>query len=280
MISGEFVQATALQITQGYESMLAQPMTLFFWTFLIIVLSFAICNIGLQSGVEKASKSMMICLLFLMVVLAIRSVTLDGAIEGVKFFLIPDFVQMRETGLGNVIFAAMSQAFFTLSVGMGGMAIFGSYLDKRRSLTGEAIYIVLLDTFVALMAGLIIIPACFAFGIEPDAGPGLVFLTLPNVFAQMLGGQFWGALFFLFLFFAALTTVIGIFENILSFAMDLLGWCRKKAVLLISLHYRYCVCLVFWALICWQIFSRWEQAPILWIWKISWCPVILCHWVQ
>lgn len=231
MISGEFVQATALQITQGYESMLAQPMTLFFWTVLIIVLSFAICNIGLQSGVEKASKSMMICLLFLMVVLAIRSVTLDGAVEGVKFFLIPDFVQMQETGLGNVIFAAMSQAFFTLSVGMGGMAIFGSYLDKRRSLTGEAIYIVLLDTFVALMAGLIIIPACFAFGIEPDAGPGLVFLTLPNVFAQMPGGQFWGALFFLFLFFAALTTVIGIFENILSFAMDLLGWSRKKAVI-------------------------------------------------
>lgn len=137
---------------------------------------------------------------------------------------------MQEVGIGNVIFGAMSQAFFTLSVGMGGMAIFGSYLDKSRSLTGESIHIVLLDTFVALMAGLIVIPACFAFAIEPGAGPGLVFLTLPNVFAQMLGGQFWGALFFLFLSFAALTTVVGVFENILSFAMDLFGWSRKKAV--------------------------------------------------
>lgn len=207
-------------------------MTLFFWTFLVIVLSFGICNIGLQSGVEKVTKVMMICLLSLMVVLAFRSVTLDGAMEGVEFYLIPDFNRMMEAGIGNVIFGAMSQAFFTLSVGMGGMAIFGSYLDKRRSLAGEAIYIVLLDTFVALMAGLIIIPACFSFGIEPGAGPGLVFLTLPNVFSQMLGGQFWGALFFLFLSFAALTTVIGVFENILSFAMDLMGWSRKKAVII------------------------------------------------
>ncbi len=232
MISGEFVQASAEQITMGFEGMLAQPMTLFFWTFLVIVLSFGICNIGLQSGVEKVTKVMMICLLSLMVVLAFRSVTLDGAMEGVEFYLIPDFNRMMEAGIGNVIFGAMSQAFFTLSVGMGGMAIFGSYLDKRRSLAGEAIYIVLLDTFVALMAGLIIIPACFSFGIEPGAGPGLVFLTLPNVFSQMLGGQFWGALFFLFLSFAALTTVIGVFENILSFAMDLMGWSRKKAVII------------------------------------------------
>lgn len=232
MISGEFVQASAEQITLGFEGMLAQPMTLFFWTFLVIVLSFSICNIGLQSGVEKVTKVMMICLLSLMVVLAFRSVTLDGAMEGVEFYLIPDFNRMMEAGIGNVIFGAMSQAFFTLSVGMGGMAIFGSYLDKRRSLAGEAIYIVLLDTFVALMAGLIIIPACFSFGIEPGAGPGLVFLTLPNVFSQMLGGQFWGALFFLFLSFAALTTVIGVFENILSFAMDLMGWSRKKAVII------------------------------------------------
>lgn len=230
LISGEFVEATAVQISQGYETMLSQPGTLFFWTFLVIILSFGICSIGLQSGVEKITKIMMICLLSLMIVLAIRSVTLDGALEGVKFFLVPDFARMQEVGIGNVIFGAMSQAFFTLSVGMGGMAIFGSYLDKSRSLTGESVHIVLLDTFVALMAGLIVIPACFAFAIEPGAGPGLVFLTLPNVFAQMMGGSFWGALFFLFLSFAALTTVVGVFENILSFAMDLFGWSRKKAV--------------------------------------------------
>lgn len=230
LASGEFVQANAEQIDLGYYTMLAQPGTLFFWTLLVIVLSFGICSIGLQSGVEKITKIMMICLLSLMIVLAIRSVTLDGALEGVKFFLVPDFAKMQEMGIGNVIFGAMSQAFFTLSVGMGGMAIFGSYLDKSRSLAGESMHIVLLDTFVALMAGLIVIPACFAFGVEPGAGPGLVFLTLPNVFAQMLGGQFWGALFFLFLSFAALTTVVGVFENILSFAMDLLGWSRKKAV--------------------------------------------------
>lgn len=228
--SGEFVQASAAQIEAGYQTMLAQPVTLFLWTLLVIVLSFGICSGGLQAGVEKITKIMMICLLSLMVVLAVRSVTLDGALDGVKFFLIPDFARMQEMGVGNVIFGAMSQAFFTLSVGMGGMAIFGSYLDKSRSLTGESVHIVLLDTFVALMAGLIVIPACFAFGIEPGAGPGLVFLTLPNVFAQMPGGQFWGALFFLFLSFAALTTVVGVFENILSFAMDLLGWSRKRAV--------------------------------------------------
>ena len=153
LASGEFVQATAGQIDAGYYTMLAQPGTLFFWTLLVIVLSFGICSIGLQSGVEKITKIMMICLLSLMVVLAIRSVTLDGALEGVKFFLVPDFAKMQEMGIGNVIFGAMSQAFFTLSVGMGGMAIFGSYLDKSRSLAGESMHIVLLDTFVALMAG-------------------------------------------------------------------------------------------------------------------------------
>ncbi len=231
LLSGEFVQATAIQVEQGFGGMLGQPGTLFFWTFLVIVLSFGICSIGLQSGVEKITKIMMVCLLSLMVILALRSVTLEGALEGVKFYLIPDFTRMKEAGIGNVVFGAMSQAFFTLSVGMGGMAIFGSYLDKSRSLTSESVYIVLLDTFVALMAGLIVIPACFAFGLEPGAGPGLIFLTLPNVFAHMLGGQFWGGLFFLFLSFAALTTVVGVFENILSFAMDLLGWSRKKAVI-------------------------------------------------
>ena len=174
---------------------------------------------------------MMICLLALIVVLAVHSVTLDGAMEGVKFYLVPNLDNIRAAGLGNVIFGALSQAFFTLSIGIGAMEIFGSYMGKECTLAGESINILILDTFVALMAGLIIIPACFAFNVEPGAGPGLVFITLPNVFNQMAGGRLWGALFFLFMSFAALSTVIAVFENILSFAMDLWGWKRNKAVL-------------------------------------------------
>lgn len=173
----------------------------------------------------------MICLLALIVVLAVHSVTLDGAMEGVKFYLVPNLDNIREAGLGNVIFGALSQAFFTLSIGIGAMEIFGSYMGKEQTLAGESVNILILDTFVALMAGLIIIPACFAFNVEPGAGPGLVFITLPNVFNQMAGGRLWGTLFFLFMSFAALSTVIAVFENILSFAMDLWGWKRNKAVL-------------------------------------------------
>ena len=167
---------------------------------------------------------MMLCLLALIVILAVHSLTLDGAMEGVKFYLVPDFSAMTEIGIGNVIFGALSQAFFTLSIGAGSMTIFGSYLGKDRSLLGESIHITVLDTFVALMAGLIIIPACFSFGVEPGAGPGLVFITLPNVFNQMAGGRLWGALFFLFMSFASLSTVIAVFENILSYSMDRKGW--------------------------------------------------------
>ena len=196
MAKGEFVQATAAQITEKYNDMLLNPWILVFWTVLVILISFGICSIGLQKGVEKVMKVVMLCLLGIMVVLAIRSVTLSGSAEGLRFYLIPDFERMVDNGIGNVIFGAMSQAFFTLSIGMGGMAIFGSYLDRSRSLTGESLSIVLLDTFVALMAGLIVIPACFAFGVEPAAGPGLVFITLPNIFTQMAGGRIWGSLFF------------------------------------------------------------------------------------
>ena len=197
---------------------------------LAILLAFGICSLGVQKGVEKITKVMMLCLLVLIAVLAVHSLMLPGAMEGVKFYLLPDFKNMAEKGIGNVVFAAMSQAFFTLSIGVGSMAIFGSYLDKSRSLTGETVSITLLDTFVALMAGLIIIPACFSFGIEPGAGPSLIFITLPNIFNQMAGGRIWGTLFFLFLSFAALSTVVAVFENIISFAIDLWGWERKKAV--------------------------------------------------
>lgn len=230
MAKGEFTGITTETVTEKYQSMLQSPGTLLFWTILVILISFGICSIGLQKGVEKIMKTTMLCLLAIMVVLAVRSVTLPGASEGLKFYLIPDFKRVIDNGLGNVVFGAMSQAFFTLSIGMGGMAIFGSYLDKSRSLTGESLSIVLLDTFVALTAGLIVFPACFAFDVEPGAGPGLVFITLPNIFTQMPGGRFWGALFFLFLFFAALSTIVGVFENIVSFGMDLFGLSRRKSV--------------------------------------------------
>lgn len=217
-------------VADYFSGLQASWPTMAFWMVLVVVLSFGICSLGVQKGLEKITKFMMLCLLGLIVVLAINSLTLDGAMEGVKFYLVPDFGAMKEAGIGNVIFGAMSQAFFTLSIGAGSMTIFGSYLKKDHTLAGESIHITLLDTFVALMAGLIIIPACFAFGVEPGAGPGLVFITLPNVFNQMPGGRLWGSLFFLFMSFAALSTVIAVFENILSYAIDMWGWSRKKAV--------------------------------------------------
>lgn len=173
---------------------------------------------------------MMAALLVIMLILAVHSVFLEGAGAGISFYLVPDFQKMVQNGIGNVVFAALSQAFFTLSIGIGAMLIFGSYLDRSHRLTGEAVHITLLDTVVALTAGFIVIPACFAYGIEPDAGPSLVFITLPNIFAQMKGGFLWNALFFLFLTFAALSTIIAVFENIIAFDMDLFGWSRKKSV--------------------------------------------------
>lgn len=230
MAKGEFTGIDSAAVSAKYDSMLESPVTLTFWTILVILLAFWICSIGLQKGVEKIMKITMLCLLAIMVVLAIRSVTLPGSAEGLRFYLIPDFGKVIESGIGNVVFGAMSQAFFTLSIGMGGMAIFGSYLDKSRSLTGESLNILLLDTCVALTAGLIVFPACFAFNVQPDAGPRLVFITLPNIFTQMPGGRIWGALFFLFLFFASLSTIVGVFENIVSFGIDLFGFSRKKSV--------------------------------------------------
>lgn len=232
-ITGEFTNEilSTVQVDAKYNEMTGSAPTMLLWTVVAIVLSFGICSLGVQKGVEKITKVMMTCLLLLIVVLAVHSLMLPGSGEGVKFYLIPDFGDMLDKGLGNVVFAAMSQAFFTLSIGIGSMAIFGSYLDKSRSLAGETVSITLLDTFVALMSGMIIIPACFSFGIEPGAGPSLIFKTLPNIFNQMSGGRIWGTLFFLFLSFAALTTVVAVFENIISFAIDLWGWSRKKAVI-------------------------------------------------
>ncbi len=199
-----------------------------FWMILVVVFSFGVCSMGLQKGVERVNKFMMTCLLLIMAVLAVRSCLLDGAAEGLAFYLKPDFGKMMESGFGEVVFAAMGQAFFTLSLGIGALAIFGSYIGKDRSLMGESINVAVLDTMVAFMAGLIIFPACSAFGINPGEGPGLIFVTLPNVFNHMAGGRVWGSLFFIFMTFAALTTIIAVFENILSFAKDLWGWSRKK----------------------------------------------------
>lgn len=216
-----------------FSDMLANPGELIGWMLVAIALGFLVCSMGLQKGVERVTKVMMSCLFVIMLVLCVRSVTLSGASEGLKFYLVPDFGKMFENGwssFGEAVYAAMGQAFFTLSLGISAMAIFGSYIGKDRTLTGEALSISVLDTVVALMAGLIIFPACFAFGVNPGEGPGLVFVTLPSVFEQMWGGRLWGTLFFLFMSFAALSTIIAVFENLISFSMDKWGWDRKKAV--------------------------------------------------
>lgn len=230
MTAGEFVGKTPDEVGAIFGGMLGDPWGQTFWMVITVVIGFAVCSLGLQKGVERITKIMMVCLIGIMAVLCIRSVTLPGAMAGLRFYLIPDFSKMVEAGLGEAIFAAMGQAFFTLSLGIGSMAIFGSYIGKERSLTGEALHICGLDTLIAFCAGLIIFPACFAFGVNPGQGPGLVFVTLPNIFNQMAGGQLWGALFFVFMSFAALSTVIAVFENIISFAGDLWGWSRQKAV--------------------------------------------------
>ena len=229
-IKETFVGATPQFITATFGAMLQDPANLLFWMVLTCVLGFGVCYLGIQNGVERITKWMMSALLLLMMVLAAHSLFLEGAEKGIQFYLVPNFAALEKLGWGNVIYAAMSQAFFTLSIGIGAMLIFGAYLPHGRSLFGEASTITALDTFVALMAGFIIIPACFAFGIQPDAGPSLIFLTIPNLFVQMPGGRFWGMLFFIFLSFAALSTVIAVFENIIAFGMNLYGWSRKKSV--------------------------------------------------
>lgn len=231
MARGDFVGLALPDIKQLFNDMLASPFQQVFWMVIVVLIGFAVCSRGLKSGVERVTKPMMLCLLALMVVLAVRSITLPGAAEGLKFYLKPDFAKMFEIGVGEVIFAAMGQAFFTLSLGIGAMAIFGSYISRERSLTGEAISVTLLDTFVAVMSGLIIFPACAAFGVDAGEGPGLVLITLPNIFNEMRGGRLWGALFFIFMSFAALSTIIAVFENIISFAIDSWGWSRRRAVI-------------------------------------------------
>lgn len=231
-LTGEFKGLDSDGVAAVFNDMLARPGYMTFWMVLVVLLSFFICSLGLQKGVERITKAMMSCLFLILLILCIRSVTLPGASEGLRFYLIPDFTRFTENGVGNTIFAAMGQAFFTLSLGIGAMAIFGSYIGKYHTLTGETINICLLDTLVAFLAGLIIFPSCFAFGVDPGQGPGLVFITLPNIFNQMVGGRIFGVLFFVFMTFAAQSTIIAVFENIISFSMDLFGTSRKKTVLI------------------------------------------------
>ena len=230
MLKGDFTGLDAEATAREFDNMLANPAVMTFFMVIIVLICFAICAQGLVAGVERITKGMMLLLFVLLLVLAVHSVFLEGGAPGLEFYLKPDFGKMIEAGLGEAVFAAMGQSFFTLSIGIGALAIFGSYIGREKRLTGEAISIALLDTMVAFMSGLIIFPACFAYEIEPASGPSLIFITLPNVFNHMAGGRLWGALFFIFMAFAALSTVIAVFQNIISFATDLTGCSVKKAV--------------------------------------------------
>ena len=231
MAKGDFVGVDAAGVGNMFGEMLADPVSLTIYMAIVVVLGFAVCMLGVQKGLERVTKVMMLALLAIMVVLAINSATMEGGAEGLKFYLIPDFARMKAIGIGEVIVGAMNQSFFTLSLGIGSMAIFGSYLKKERTLMGEAVNVAVLDTFVAITSGLIIFPACFAYGVQPDSGPSLIFITLPNIFNNMPMGRLWGSLFFIFLTFAAFSTVLAVFENIIAMTMDVTNWSRKKASL-------------------------------------------------
>ena len=232
-LTGSFKSGMTTEDTaQAFSNLLGDPKQMAFWMILTVVVGFLVCSRGLQNGLEKISKFMMTALLLFIVVLAVHSLTLSNAAEGVKFYLVPNTEAVAAVGLKNVITAAMNQAFFTLSLGVAAMEIFGSYMGKDHTLAGEGVRICALDTFVAIMAGLIIFPACFSYNVEVNAGPSLIFITLPNVFINMSGGRIWGSLFFLFMTFASFSTVIAVFENIMSFCMDMFGWSRNKAALI------------------------------------------------
>ena len=249
------MEASAAESVFG--TMLANPVEMGIFMVITVVLGFLVCSKGLQNGLEKISKYMMSALLVLIVVLAIHSLTLSGAAEGLKFYLVPNLETVREVGIGSVISAAMNQSFFTLSLGVAAMEIFGSYMSKDHALAGEGARICGLDTFVALLSGLIIFPACFSYGVEAGAGPSLIFVTLPDVFVNMAGGRLWGALFFLFMTFASFSTVIAVFENIMSFCMDMFGWSRKKAALV------NCIIILIASLPCVLGYNVWSSLHII-----------------
>ena len=223
---------TSEQVSGVFSQLQSNPIEMVIWMAIITILGFLVCSRGIQKGIEKVSMVMMIALLVLILALAVNSILLSGAGEGLKFYLVPDFEKVSEIGIGNIVSAAMNQSFFTLSLGIAAMEIFGSYMSKDDTLPGESVKICALDTFVAIMAGLIIFPACFSYGVEPDQGPALIFITLPNVFVNMAGGRIWGTLFFLFMTFACFSTIIAVFENIISFCIDMFKISRTKSVII------------------------------------------------
>ncbi len=229
MATGSFKGLDSAGVANHFDNMLKEPVSLIIYSFVVIVLGFIVCSFSLQNGLERVTKYMMLILLGLMVILAFNSIFMEGGAEGLKFYLVPNIQTIKDVGLINVIVGAMNQAFFTLSLGIGAMAIFGSYIDKQRALMGESVNVAILDTFVALCSGFIIFPACSAYGVEVTAGPPLIFITLPNIFNNIPLGRFWGALFFVFMSFAAFSTVLATFENIISCTMDMFGWSRKKS---------------------------------------------------
>lgn len=216
-------------VSQVFDDMLASPSQAMFYMILTVTIGIVVCAIGLQNGIEKITKFMMMALIILIIVLAVNSATLEGAVEGIKFYLLPDVSSVKEVGLGKVITAAMNQSFFTLSLGAASMEIFGSYMHKDKALVGESLRICVLDTLVAILSGLIIFPACFSYGIETTAGPSLIFITLPEIFVHMNFGRLWGTLFFVFMTFASFSTVIAVFENIIAVGIDNFGWSRQKS---------------------------------------------------
>ncbi len=232
-LTGAFTEGMTAEAVSGvFGTLLSSPGEMAIWTEIVVLLGFVVCSFGLRNGLERISKIMMMALLALIALLAVHSLTLPGAKEGMKFYLLPSVDSIRENGLGNLIVDAMNQAFFTLSLGIAAMEIFGSYMSEQHALAGEAVRICALDTLVALMAGTIIFPACFSFGVKPNQGASLIFETLPNVFVNMKGGRLWGTLFFLFMIFASFSTVLAVLENIISVCMDTFGWSRKKAALI------------------------------------------------
>ncbi len=232
MAKGDLAGLDTAGVADYFSKMQLDTFSMILYMAIVVCLGFLVCSFGLQKGLEKITKVMMIALLVIMVVLAINSFLLEGGEEGLAFYLLPSVERMKTVGVANVIVGAMNQAFFTLSLGMGAMAIFGSYIGKDRALMGEAVNVALLDTFVALSSGLIIFPACFAYGVEVNSGPSLIFITLPNIFNHIPLGRLWGSLFFVFMTFAAFSTVLTVFEGILAGTMDLFGWSRKKACVL------------------------------------------------
>lgn len=227
--TGKFEGLDSAGVAQHFDEMQLDSGSMVLYMLIVVAIGFIVCSFGLKNGIERITKFMMLALLGIMLILAVHSIFLEGGGKGLAFYLMPDFKRMADAGIINVISAAMNQAFFTLSLGMGAMAIFGSYIDKKRSLLGESVNVALLDTFVAFVSGLIVLPACFAYNVEPGAGPGLIFITLPNIFNNMPMGRLWGSLFFIFMSFAALSTIFAVFEGIISCTMDMFGWSRKKS---------------------------------------------------